>query len=230
LRLISIKAALTWSMSNLVFPAQILTEDCKFKKLALNLCTFTNRVDLRGVDVEETDIRGTDFEKRIVMPSSHKCFGKLANRETANLLKDQALLRNNRIEAVYYHQKEKWYHLKETFPKNVTEWVPNFFNLVTNGYGVNWWLPLPFILLFSLLVYPFCLWLGGGVEWVGFGEGFGAYLSNSLLFLVAPRITVMELGGLPKEALSPFVFYLSRGLLAILYYQLIQAFRRNKPL
>jgi len=55
---------LAWTVLNQIFPAHLCIVKCKFKGLALENCTFTNRVDLLEVNVEKNDSDDADSEKQ----------------------------------------------------------------------------------------------------------------------------------------------------------------------
>jgi len=261
------------SMEDVDFLGKLRITESELASLELLACTFPQPVNLLGCKFDAIDLLGTHFEKNVVLPVSQDV-GKCGNRKTANTLKHQALIQNNRIAALAFYQQEmelyhhdlqkektelkekaksehkpeitgfrgeaawdaKWFYGKFMYwvnhpiVKNRQERGILFFDRVTNAHGVSWTLAMSWVLgggfVFYLLFLLFCL-CSGALVFSGALEGIGWFLGSYFIFITPlPRMDSFGMGNPGVGAYA--IYYLSRLGLGVLYYQLIQAFRRNK--
>jgi|GEM_PF-3377847 len=222
------------SFADVNFLGKLSIAEAELASLKLLRSTFSQPVNLHGSKFDEIGLKETHFEKNVILPEP-KDIGDYQDRRTANILKHQALIQNDKIVALAYHCREKKKHRQKLkWGKNFTEKVPNVFDCITNGYGAWWWLALLWILFGGTALFWLYLDVGSWTDKEGVvsvvvrdPEGVGWFFRNLFVFLYPfPSQEFLGLGKPSGEALG--IFYLSRVFLAALYYQLIQAFRRNK--
>ena len=94
---------------------------------------------------------------------------KKNKRETARIIKNEFLKQNNKIEALKYHQKEMYAYLFELglniikpksltgFFKSIGDIIILLTNLISNGFGLWWFLAILFLFSSTLIIYNWYL-------------------------------------------------------------------------
>ena len=101
--------------------------DKNIHKIILKNTIIDGKIELRNIEVEEADFKGSVINGGLINPVNFKVH-KFANRESALFLKQQAYAANNAIDALEYKAKEVELH-KDNLIKN---WKNNK-NLKTLG-------------------------------------------------------------------------------------------------
>ncbi|WP_297299510.1 hypothetical protein [uncultured Brachyspira sp.] len=88
----------------------------KINTLLLKNININNIIELRNIEVEEADFKGTVINGGLINPVNFKVH-KFANRESALFLKQQAYAANNAIDALQYKAQEVELHKDELIKK-----------------------------------------------------------------------------------------------------------------
>ncbi|PTY40889.1 pentapeptide repeat-containing protein [Brachyspira hampsonii] len=92
----------------------------KLFKVSFQNINIKGRMELRNMEIEEADFKGSIINGGLVNPVNFKVH-KFANRESALFLKQQAYARNNAIDALEYKAKEVEKHKEDL----IKDWKNN---------------------------------------------------------------------------------------------------------
>lgn len=101
--------------------------DKNIHKIILKNTIIDGKIELRNIEVEEADFKGSVINGGLINPVNFKVH-KFANRESALFLKNEAYARNNAIDALEYKAKEVEKHKEDL----IKDWKNNK-NLKTFG-------------------------------------------------------------------------------------------------
>lgn len=201
---------------------------------------FRDKVNLSQLTVSggNANFHGTNFEENAYFYESHikeldlsksvidkgvyflDANIKKANRETYRIIKHEFIKQNNRVEALNYHSKEMYAFLGERLTlKNAWNKILLTLNLISNGFGLWWWLGLIFIMFTGFLFYS---WLIN--NWNILSENWRV----GYLQFILPTHSINDLfpKGYNIRSCHYTIDILGRVFIGFGIYQTIQAFRK----
>lgn len=92
----------------------------KMNEININNTFIDGRINLKNIEVEEADFKGSVINGGLINPVNFKV-NKFANRESALFLKNEAYARNNAIDALEYKAKEVEKHKEDL----IKDWKNN---------------------------------------------------------------------------------------------------------
>ena len=131
--------------------------DIKINKFSLNNTIINGIVNIKNMEVETVDFKGSIINGGVVNPVKFKVHN-FANRESALFLKNEAYARNNIIDALEYKAKEIELHKKELLKnkKDYKKWGDIFSIYLSSFYsnnGLNWVKSLRRTILITIIFF-----------------------------------------------------------------------------
>ena len=129
----------------------------KDSTIAITNTVINGRIDFNYVHIAKLDLQGsnvTGILNRINLKAKSK------NWETACILKNEELKRNNTKQALEYHAEEKDLHRKDSWKNHkYGEWLSLLLSKIVNNHGQSWFQAFCFtlvvwILCFSIFYLP----------------------------------------------------------------------------
>ena len=129
-----------------------IIEDHKNSKLDFTNTMIKGIVNFNtGNNIEKINFKGSQVNDNL---SLELCPEKCENWETACILKDEELKRNNTIKALEYHAEEKEHYMKELWDnKKIIDLISLMLSKIVNNHGQNWFQALCFTLSIPIFSY-----------------------------------------------------------------------------
>ena len=135
--------------SNIVEP--IFIQGFEKSQISIINTVIDKRIDFSNVHIAKLNLKGSNVTgtlNRINLKAESK------NWETACILKNEELKRNNTIKALEYHAEEKEHYMKELKKKGkIVDLMSLMLSKIVNNHGQNWFQALCFTISVPVFAY-----------------------------------------------------------------------------
>ncbi len=226
-----------WKMT---FIENVTFKWTNFRKKAnlSELIAENGQVELYGVNFEnnayfyDSKIKRLDLKKSVIDKGLFFLGAEIkkAKRETSRIIKNEFLKQNNRIEALKYHQKEMSAYFIElgrniikpksfySFLKNIGDITILLINLISNGFGLWWFMAIVFLFVSTYLIFN---WYLTNLN-LTYTIDFWTYYPEFIL----PTHKFGFIDGTTPNNYANIIDFLGRIVSSFGIYQTVQAFRK----
>lgn len=209
--------------------ARFRMHQCVVDKLHIDGTTVYGQLDLTNSEISEISLDGVSVHGYLTYNENK--VDKYHNRDTARLLKNEALKVNDKVNAIHLYAEEMKMLLKDKKALTCAEKIPLMINGVFSKYGESWWRPLWLTIVITVALTLLMLGFGSSEyafskddPFIGWSKLITIYLNNINVFSIPMFSEVIKEYGL--NVAGELMHLATKVIVAYGVYQFTVGFRK----
>ena len=209
--------------------ARFRVHQCIVEKMHIDGTTVYGQLDLTNSNIAEISLDGISVHGYLTFNENK--IGRYHNRDTARLLKNEALKVNDKVNAIHLYAEEMKMLLKDKKALTCAERIPLMINGVFSKYGESWWRPLWLTIVITIALTLLMLGFGSSEyvfsfdrPFIGWSKLITIYLNNINVFSIPMFSDVIKEYGL--NVAGELMHLATKVIVAYGVYQFTVGFRK----